>query len=151
MFLARQALGLIGLVFVGACTSTPDPIIGFAASEPVVGLGQAGFQYAQPSEYLMRPADAISISVFREPSFSLERVQIGPEGSISLPMIGPVSAASLTRVQFEAEVTRQLAALGLRNPQVSVNILEQDTGSTSTIGCKTKALHKPLQWEHSTC
>lgn len=87
-------------------------------------LGQAGYTWARPTTYLLRPSDQITINVFREPDLSLEKVRIGVEGNVSLPMIGSVPAAGMTAKQFEQDVTRRLAALGLKSPMVSVNIAD---------------------------
>lgn len=79
---------------------------------------------ARSNVYLLRPSDRISVNVFREPDFSLDSVQIGVEGNVSLPMIGPVRAAGATVEQFEGDVARRLEDAGLMNPMVNVNIAE---------------------------
>lgn len=109
---------------LAGCASTPEPAIGAAVTQPRDDLGQAGYTYARPKSYLLRPSDQISINVFREPDLSLEGVKIGVEGNVSLPMIGSIPAAGMTAKQFEQDVTRRLAAVGLKTPIVSVNIAE---------------------------
>lgn len=121
-FAACANLG-IASVLIG-CASTPDPVIGTAVSQPRSDLGQSNYSVARPSIYLLRPSDKISVSVFREPDFSLESVQIGVEGNISLPLIGSIPAAGMTAKQFEDDVARRLAQAGLKSPDVSVNISE---------------------------
>lgn len=115
---------LIAALAVAGCASTPDPVIGSAASQPVASLGQQGYSVARPTSYNLRPADQLAITVFREPELSLEKVRIGVEGNISLPMIGSIPAAGMTAKQFEQDVTRRLAAAGLKSPVVSVNVAE---------------------------
>jgi len=117
-------VSVIAAAAVVGCASTPEPVIGAAASQPVAALGQQGYSVARPTTYNLRPADQISVLVFREPELSLERVQIGVEGNVSLPMIGSIPAAGMTAKQFEQDVTRRLAAAGLKSPVVSVNIGE---------------------------
>jgi len=109
---------------VAGCASTPDPFIGAAASQPIAELGQQGYSVSRPTSYNLRSADQISVTVFREPEMSLERVRVGVEGNVSLPMIGSIPAAGMTAKQFEQDVTRRLAAAGLKGPVVSVNIVE---------------------------
>ncbi len=109
---------------LGACASTPEPVIGVAASSPRSDLGQAGYTVTRSSTYLLRASDQISINVFREPDFSLENVRIGVGGNVSLPMLGSIPAAGMTAAQFEQDVARRLTAAGLRSPMVSVNINE---------------------------
>lgn len=87
-------------------------------------LGQANYSIARATTYNLRPADLIAVVVFREPDLSLERVRVGVEGNVSLPMIGSIPAAGITAKQLEQDITRRFAAAGLKNPMVSVNIVE---------------------------
>lgn len=109
---------------LAGCASTPEPVIGASVSQPVAEFGQSDFSQAQANFYLLRPADTISVTVFREPDFTLEAVRIGVEGNISMPMLGSISAAGMSAKQFEQDVTRRLMAVGVRAPMVSVNIVE---------------------------
>jgi polysaccharide export outer membrane protein len=111
-------------VAVSGCASSPDPVIGMAAARPVSELGQDNYSIARPTTYMLRPSDLISVTVFREPDLSLPTVRVGVEGNVSVPMLGSIPAAGMTAKQFEQDVTRRLAALGLKNPMVSVNIAE---------------------------
>lgn len=115
--------GLTGLLLAG-CSSTPEPVIGAAAIEPVAELGQANYSFTRSATYLLRPSDRISVRVFREPDFSLEEVQIGVEGNISMPMLGSLRAAGMTAKALEETLAQRLGQAGLRTPQVSVNIRE---------------------------
>lgn len=123
---AKLKIGVcaIAVASLGACASSPEPVIGRAASTPIAALGQSDFSVARSTTYLMRPSDQISVNVFREPDFSMENVRVGTDGNVSLPMLGSVPAAGMTAAQFEADVTRRLASAGLRTPMVSVNISE---------------------------
>jgi polysaccharide export outer membrane protein len=107
---------------VGGCASTPEPRIGASASTPRADYGQSGFSVTRPTSYDLRPSDQIAVIVFREPDLSLEKVRVGVDGNVSLPMLGTIPAAGMTTKQFEQDVTRRLAALGLKSPMVSVNI-----------------------------
>ncbi len=109
---------------LAGCASSPPPVIGTAAVQGDPALGQDNFSVARPDTYLLRPADQISVLVLREPDLSLSSVRIGVEGNISVPMLGSIPAAGMTAKQFEQDLTRRLAALGLKEPMVSVNIAE---------------------------
>lgn len=113
-----------GATLLGGCASTPDPVIGASVIQPRSDLGQAGYTFSRPASYTLRASDRISLIVFREPDFSLENVQIGYEGNISVPMLGSIKAAGMTAAAFEKDVATRLTALGLRSPAVSVNITE---------------------------
>ena len=117
-------LGAVAVFAVAGCASTPDPVIGTSVSTPRADYGQAGFSVARPTSYNLRPSDQVTVSVFREPDLSLEKVRIGVDGNVSLPMLGTIPAAGMTTKQFEQDVTRRLAAMGLKSPIVSVNIAD---------------------------
>lgn len=117
-------MGAAATFAVAGCASTPEPQIGMSASTPRADYGQAGFSVARPTSYNLRPSDQIAVAVFREPDLSLEKVRIGVDGTVSLPMLGTIPAAGMTTKQFEQDVTRRLAALGLKVPMVSVNIAD---------------------------
>jgi polysaccharide export outer membrane protein len=119
-----MVVSMVAGVAVSGCASSPEPIIGLAASQPRADLGQAAYSVSRPDVYLMRPTDKISVTVFREPDLSVELVRIGVEGNVSLPMLGSIPAAGMTAKQFEQDLTRRLAALGLKSPMVSVNVTE---------------------------
>lgn len=117
-FCALAALPLAG------CASSPEPVIGAASIDPVDALGQSNYSFTRSRTYLLRPSDKISITVFREPDFSLEAVQIGVEGNVSMPMLGSLPAAGMTAKALEQDLTQRLARVGLKTPMVSVNIAE---------------------------
>ncbi|MFN3990789.1 MAG: polysaccharide biosynthesis/export family protein [Erythrobacter sp.] len=111
-------------MILGGCASTPPPQLGYATREPVAELAQTGFSQDRAKVYLLRPTDKISVSVFREPELSLEEVRVGVEGNVSLPLLGSIPAAGMTAKQFEQDVARRLAGVGVKNPMVSVNITD---------------------------
>lgn len=120
----QYGIGAIAAIALGACSSTPPAAVGPAVSQPVVADGQGDFSESRSTTYLLRSSDRISVNVFQEPDFSVASVQIGVEGDVSLPLLGPMRAAGLTASQFEADVTERLGRTGLRRPQVNVNIAE---------------------------
>ena len=117
-------IGALSAVALSGCASTPDPRIGMSVTQPRSDLGQEPYSFARPDVYLLRATDKISVSVFREPDLSVETVRIGVEGNVSLPMLGSIPAAGMTAKQFEQDLTRRFAALGLKTPLVSVNVTD---------------------------
>jgi polysaccharide export outer membrane protein len=87
-------------------------------------LGQAGYSSSYGEEYRLRPADVISVNVFREPDLSIERVPIGADGVLSMPLLGPLTVQGLTTSELGTQLASRLAASGLKSPQVSVNVLD---------------------------
>ena len=89
---------------LGACSSGPNPKPGLVPVRPVVELGQAGFSPQLPSTYVLRPADVISVSVFREEGLTLSSVPVSASGEISVPLVGPMQVAGLTAEQLETRL-----------------------------------------------
>lgn len=121
---ASIAVCLACAAALSGCGSTPPARIGLAASEPVDELGQKDYTVSRSRSYNIRSSDQISVVVFREPELSMGSVRVGVEGNISLPMLGSIPAAGMTARDLEQDITRRLAAAGLKNPMVSVNIAE---------------------------
>lgn len=111
-------------LLLSACADSPEPVIGAAATQPVAELGQSDYAWTRSRTYLLRPSDKISVNVFREPDFSLDTVQIGVEGNISMPMLGSIPAAGMSAEALEDDITARLARVGLKSPAVAVNIAE---------------------------
>lgn len=118
------SIGALATIALAGCASTPEPNIGPSVIEPRADFGQSDFSFARATTYNLRPSDRISINVFREPDLSLETVRIGVEGNVSMPMLGSIPAAGMTAKELEQDITRRLAALGLKSPIVSVNIAD---------------------------
>ncbi|MBV7258269.1 polysaccharide export protein [Erythrobacter sp. WH158] len=133
------------MFMLSACASTPGPRIGLAASDPISELGQDEFSNSRAVIYLLRPSDKISVNVYREPDLTMEAVQIGVEGNVSLPLLGSIKAAGMTAEQFEDDVTQRLAAVGLRQPMVSVNIAEYASHLVTVEGAIGQAGVYPFQ------
>jgi protein involved in polysaccharide export with SLBB domain len=97
----------------GAATpgeSTPQPILG----EPAV---------IQDAGYMLGSGDKIRVITFGEDSLTGEFF-VGSQGQVSLPLIGDVKAGGLTIAQFTEEVTKALANGFLKEPRVSVEVLD---------------------------
>lgn len=108
---------------LGACSSPQQIQPGIAASEPVVALGQEGYEQFHQAQYQLLPSDVLTVRVFREPDLSIEQVPISADGEISLPLIGPVEVAGQTPMQLEMHLEELLAERYLRVPDVMVNVM----------------------------
>jgi polysaccharide biosynthesis/export protein len=81
---------------------------------------------AAPGAYRIGVSDVLDISVFKAPELSTS-VQVAETGSINLPLLGEVPAAGKTTQQLERELTAQLGAKYLQNPQVRVLVKENNS------------------------
>lgn len=67
--------------------------------------------------------EKIRINVFNEPTLSGD-YDIDPNGVVSLPLAGTVKAVGLTQAQFEQELAKKFRSEYLKNPKVTVTILQ---------------------------
>jgi protein involved in polysaccharide export with SLBB domain len=67
--------------------------------------------------------EKIRINVYNEPTLSGD-YDIDPNGVVSLPLAGTVRAVGLTQPQFEQELAKKFKTEYLRNPKVTVTILQ---------------------------
>ncbi|MGZ3298716.1 MAG: polysaccharide biosynthesis/export family protein, partial [Asticcacaulis sp.] len=68
--------------------------------------------------YLFYPGDKLEIDVSGAPELS-RQTQVGPDGRVTLPLIGGVMAAYRSVPQLQAEISQRYQSV-LRNPEVSV-------------------------------
>lgn len=73
-----------------------------------------------PTVLFLSPGDVLDISFSSATNFNGMR-RIGPEGSITMPVIGQVQAGGKTAAQVESEL-EQLYAKELQDPELFVNI-----------------------------
>ena len=85
-----------------------------------------------PSEYLIAPGDVVSLSVFGEPDLTFEKLPVDDAGFIQVPLVGAVRVATLTPAQASTLIASKLGTRFLRNPDVTLNVVEQ-TGQVVTV------------------
>ncbi len=71
--------------------------------------------------YIIGPEDVLLIRVWAQAEFS-GPVVVGPDGMISVQLIGDVKADGLTTGQLKAELEKRLAETALKNPEVTVQV-----------------------------
>lgn len=113
------AAGLAG------CSSTPgldkgSQVVRVADTLP---LPDATDTSAGLSEYRLGPTDEIEISVFNAPELD-RKGQIDAAGNFLLPLIGATPAGGKTPIELADYIAEQLRGRYIRDPQVSVNVVE---------------------------
>ncbi len=98
-------------------TEKPDPPV---ISDPPVSSKDPE---AILSDYRLGKGDVISIKVFGEEDFSMETA-LSKEGRISYPFLGDLKLSGLTVNQVERKIASGLRAGYLKNPKVTVTVLE---------------------------
>lgn len=103
--------------------------VAFAASLAMVTLAPPSFAAEQAApvvrevpEYHLGSGDKVRVITFGETSLSGEFF-VGGSGKISMPLIGELPAAGLTARDFQASVEQALKEGYLKEPRVSVEIL----------------------------
>jgi protein involved in polysaccharide export with SLBB domain len=76
----------------------------------------------QGGEYRLGSGDRVRITVFGEKELSGE-FAVSDRGTVSMPLIGDVHAAGKSLREFEVQIVRQLKPGYLRNPKVSVEVI----------------------------
>jgi polysaccharide export outer membrane protein len=92
-----------------------------------VGLATAADQAALVAAATAVPrfqgGEKIRITVFNEPTLSGD-YDIDPSGDVSLPLAGTVRAVGLTQPDFERALAKKFRSEYLKNPKVTVTILQ---------------------------
>lgn len=84
-------------------------------------------------EYRIGPQDLLEISVFGLDELN-RRVRVSEEGKITLPLLGEVEVEGLTKAELERRLSQLLEKEYMRNPQVTVFILEYRSKRISVLG-----------------
>jgi polysaccharide export outer membrane protein len=93
------------------------------------------------SEFRLGPDDLIRVFVWKEPELSSDPV-VRPDGIISLPLIGELSASGKTCLELESEIGKKLSEY-VSNPVVNVIVKEVNSLKFSVLGeVKTPGVYK---------
>ncbi len=109
-------LCLIGLVaLAAACTSPPSSV-------PAASSGSSPAPGAQAAAYRLGTGDQLRVIVFGEEDLSGE-FEVDDTGAVSMPLVGDIRASGQTLRTFEAAVRERLSEGYLKDPRVSVQVL----------------------------
>lgn len=95
------------------------------------------------SDYIIGPEDVLEITVWKNNDLS-KTVQVRPDGRISIPLIGDVSAVGRTSVQLTQEISDRLKSY-MENPTVSIVVKEVNSYSIFVLGEVAKPGRLPLK------
>lgn len=116
-------------VCVSACAGSRSNYVSYETA----GFGEPDAPSATrlTSEYRIAPLDKLAVNVFQVEQLSGE-YQVDLTGNIAMPLIGNVSLVDLTTDEAQAHLAVRLSEEYLRDPDVTVGIVEA-TGSSVTI------------------
>ena len=123
------------LTLAGCADKRGGPI---AYSPPAFGAPDAPTVVPLGAGYKISPLDTLSIKVFKMPDLSGD-FEVDLTGQISVPLIGNVTATDFTTAQLDEQLTRQLGAKYLENPDVSVALKSSASRSVTVDGAVNKA------------
>ncbi len=92
------------------------------SSAPAPAAAPLPAAVAAPAGYTLGPDDQVAVEVFGEDDLRAAG-RLNSEGSMSLPLLGPVRLAGLTTAQAAARITELLRKDYLVNPRVNVSLV----------------------------
>jgi polysaccharide biosynthesis/export protein len=99
--------------------TTPSPgTTGVARPDPPRSGGTA----AVAADYKLSIGDKLRVEVYKDPQLS-QSLQVRPDGKITLPLVGDVSAAGLTSLELRDQLATALREY-VTNPVVTVIVVE---------------------------
>lgn len=84
------------------------------------------------SDYIIGPEDILEITVWKNADLS-KQVQVRPDGRISLPLLGDISAVAKTPTQLVEEISSGLKAY-MENPTISIIVKEVNSYQIYVLG-----------------
>lgn len=94
-------------------------------------------------EYIIGPEDILEITVWKNADLS-KVVAVRPDGRISLPLLGDISAVAKTPVQLTEEISVGLRAY-MENPTISIMVKEVNSYQLYVLGEVNKPGKYPLK------
>ncbi len=115
------------------------------ATSAAVSSSRPSSQVGKPQRddsYVIGGDDVLAINVWNEAQFK-QSVPVRPDGKISLPLIGEVTAAGRTPVQLEDDIAAKLGAY-ITNPDVTVIVEQINSHKFNILGRVTRPGSYPL-------
>jgi len=115
-------------ITTGCATSTNTSEI------PEISIEPRGIPVPEVMEYVIGPADVLSIGVWNQESMN-KKVTVRPDGIISYPLIGEVYVVGLTPSQLQEKIEQALREyINVLQGEVSVDVNEVHSYKISVLG-----------------
>ena len=129
----------VGMALAGSQEAEPKVLLIAGSSSPTAsssvrhgGEGAEKSSLTVTPDYIMGPEDVLEITVWKNADLS-KQVQVRPDGRISLPLIGDVSAVGRTAAQLTEEISARLKSY-MENPTVSILVREVNSYQIYVLG-----------------
>ena len=90
------------------------------------------FVNAAANDYRLQAGDKLRVEVYKDAQLS-QSVQVRPDGKITLPLVGDISAMGLTPIDLRERVTTALKEY-MNNPVVTVIVVEGTAPTAYVVG-----------------
>ncbi|MFM1747842.1 MAG: hypothetical protein RLZZ188_1508 [Verrucomicrobiota bacterium] len=123
--------------------------IGAEANSQAEAEGAISVARDRRSDYVLQPQDSLRVFIFQHDDLNrqMDSVQVSPEYSISLPLVGTISVRGLTTRQAEGIIRQAFDRDYLVNPQVSVVVVKYAERSVNVLGQVGKPDRVPFPQE----
>lgn len=118
----RPCAVIVALALLCGCQPTLDPVV--PAGDAAYSAISATTVPADAEAYLLQAGDQLSITVFREPDLSAEKVAVDNSGNVQLPLIGSIVVAGRSATNLGQDIERAYASRFVRDPHVTVSVVE---------------------------
>lgn len=148
---ARSYLNVPALVFCVLRVSVAAEST--QSSESAVPRSDFSAESSPPirNNYILQPQDVLKVFVFQHEDLNkqMEAVQVSPEFTISLPLVGSIDLRTKTARQAEQTIREAFDRDFLVNPQVSVIVVKYSERSVNVLGQVGKPDRVPFPQEKS--
>ena len=148
---ARSYLNVPALVFCVLRVSVAAEST--QSSESAVPRSDFSAESSPPNRnnYILQPQDVLKVFVFQHEDLNkqMEAVQVSPEYTISLPLVGSIDLRTKTTRQAEQIIRDAFDRDYLVNPQVSVIVVKYSERSVNVLGQVGKPDRVPFPQEKS--
>jgi len=117
----RRVLSLLGVIILAGCGGSGTRMISNTEGDVIRGeidISQLS-DVSGSGEYRIGHGDEIDVTFLYNSEYNISNIKVRPDGRISLPYAGEVSAAGLTPAQLDSLVTDRYSMI-LKAPEVAV-------------------------------
>jgi polysaccharide export outer membrane protein len=118
---------LAAALALAVCTLAP-----LTAKDKDAGKKPAATAPALSDEYRMGAGDKLRVEVYKDAQLS-QSAQVRPDGKITLPLVGDLTAAGLTPIELRDAITAKLREY-ITNPTVTVIVVEATAATAYVMG-----------------
>ncbi len=140
--------GIFLAILAGGCSSSDE-----MAKDNLTQILRSGSrpiqEEPQSDNYVIRQGDQIQISVWGYPEFNVPSTAVKENGTVSIPLVGDVAAAGLTKEQFAASLKKKLAEYIQGEIKLTVTVVSSVVQKVTVLGAVSKQENYPLTTDAS--